>query len=151
MPARFPGCWEYLNARREKLEDRSITGGPAAEQQWYQYGRSQSLTKFNTSKIILPVLSIEPRYSYDETNTLITGGGNGPYYMVRVRDGVDISDHYLLAVLNHPISEAFIRTNTSTFRGGYYSHGKQFIENLPIPIPDEEQRTEIEDLVRTLI
>ncbi|MFQ5637716.1 MAG: Eco57I restriction-modification methylase domain-containing protein [bacterium] len=151
MATRFPGCWAYLNARRKKLEGRNITGGPPAEQHWYQYGRSQSLTKFDTPKIILPVLSIEPRYAYDEADTLFTGGGNGPYYMVRTRDDAVVSNHYLLAVLNHPLSEALVRINTSTFRGGYYSHGKQFIERLPIPVPKEEKRAEIESLVADLI
>jgi hypothetical protein len=62
-----------------------------------------------------------------------------------------VSDHYLLAVLNHPVSEAFVRTNTSPFRGGYYSHGKQFIEVLPVPVPSEEDREAIEGLVVQLI
>ena len=81
----------------------------------------------------------------------MTGGGNGPYYLIRPRPGAGISNHYLLAVLNHQLSEAFVRTNTSVFRGGYYSHGKQFIETLPIPIPGEETRAEIEGLVARLI
>ena len=144
MAAMYPGCWAYLCARREELGKRSVTGGAAAERQWYQYGRSQSLTKFDQPKIILPVLSLEPRYAYDEANTLFTGGGNGPYYMVRAREDAEVSTIYLLAILNHPLSEAFVRTNTSPFRGGYYSHGKQFIENLPIPAPDVVQRTAIE-------
>jgi hypothetical protein len=82
---------------------------------------------------------------------MVTGGGNGPYYMIRPRDGSAVTNHYLLAVLNHPMSEAFVRTNTSPFRGGYYSHGKQFIENLPIPMAAEPERTAIETLVATLI
>ena len=151
MAAQYPGCWDYLCARREELEMRNITGGPAAERQWYQYGRSQSLTKFDRPKIILPVLSIEPRYAYDEADTLFTGGGNGPYYMVRAREDAEVSTPYLLAVLNHPLSEAFVRTNTSPFRGGYYSHGKQFIENLRIPIPEEALRAAIETKTGELI
>jgi len=151
LKANFPGCWAYLKARRKELEKRNITGGVEAERQWYQYGRSQSLTKFDRPKIILPVLSVEPRYSFDEANTMFTGGGNGPYYMVRAREERDVSELYLLALLNHPFTEALIRTNTSTFRGGYYSHGKQFIENLPIPMPPEEQRAEIEISVASLI
>jgi len=151
LSARYPGCWAYLNARRVELERRNITGGTAAERQWYQYGRSQSLTKFDTQKIILPSLSTEPRYAYDDTNIMVTGGGNGPYYMVRSCDGAAVSNHYLLAVLNHPLSEAFVRTHTTMFRAGYYSHGRQFIKNLPIPIPDDPQRTAIERLVGHLI
>jgi hypothetical protein len=138
MAAHYPHCWAYLNARRAALEGRNITGGAAAERQWYQYGRSQSLTKFDRPKVILPVLSLGARYAYDESNTIITGGGNGPYYMIRARDDSPVSTLYLLAVLNHPLCEAMVRTNTSVFRGGYYSHGKQFIEDLPIPVPDDE-------------
>ena len=138
MAADYPHCMEYLSARRETLESRNVVGGAADERQFYQYGRSQSLTKFDSPKIILPVLSREPRYAYDETNTIITGGGNGPYYMIRAKDDAPVSTLYLLAVLNHPLCEAMIRTNTSVFRGGYYSHGKQFIKDLPIPVPDDD-------------
>lgn len=151
MVDRYPLCWAYLNARREELERRNIVGGSADERQWYQYGRSQSLTKFDRPKIILPVLSLEPRYAFDETNTLFTGGGNGPYYMVRAKTDAPVSTLYLLVVLNHPLCEAMIRTNTSPFRGGYYSHGKQFIQNLPVPIPDDAHRDEIEALARRVV
>lgn len=153
MAASYPRCLEYLTARRETLEGRNVVGGAADERQFYQYGRSQSLTKFDTPKIILPVLSREPRYAYDTTNTIITGGGNGPYYMIRVKDDAPISTLYLLAVLNHPLCEAMIRTNTSVFRGGYYSHGKQFIQDLPIPVPDSDAakaaiELQVEGLIR---
>ena len=151
LASRFPVCWEYLNARRAELEQRNITGGRAAERQWYQFGRSQSLTKFDGPKIILPILSLEARYSYDDTNIVVTGGGNGPYYLVRPRPEVLLSNHYLLAVLHHPLSEAMVRSNTSVFRGRYYSHGKQFIKDLPIPIPPEADRRVVEGTVAQLI
>src|SRR6202022_1942796 len=139
---RFPGCWAYLLARQAELERRNIVGGSVGEKQFYQFGRSQSLTKFDSPKIILPILSLEARYAYDESNVLMTGGGNGPYYMIRPRADVDISNFYLLAILHHPLSEAMIRTNTSPFRSGYYSHGKQFIEYLPIPSSTAPERAE---------
>jgi len=151
MARRFPRALAYLTARRAALERRNIVGGTAADRQFYQFGRSQSLTKFNTPKIILPILSLEPRYAYDDADTVVTGGGNGPYYMVRAIEGQEVSDFYLLAVLNHPLSEAFVRTNTSSFHGGYYSHGKQFIEDLPVPTSTPQQRAQIEAIVAELI
>ena len=151
MARRFPNCWAYLSARRMELEQRSIMGGRAAERQWYQYGRSQSLTKMTGEKIILPVLSLGPSYASDDQDTIVTGGGNGPYYLIRSRPEAPVSNHYLLAALNHPLSEAFVRTKTSVFRGGYYSHDKQFIDGLPIPVPDGETRGEIEVMVARLI
>lgn len=151
MAARYPNCLAYLTARRAQLDERAVAGGKAEEQQFYQFGRSQSLVKFNAAKIILPALSLEPRYVYDDNNIVVTGGGNGPYYLVRQRQDTGVTDHYLLAVLNHPVSEAIVRTNTSVFRGGYYSHGKQFIEDLPVPVPSEADRATIDALVVRLI
>ena len=151
MARRYPGCWNYLQARRTELERRNITGGANGTQQFYQFGRSQSLTKFDSPKIILPILSLEARYAYDEDNITVTGGGNGPYYMIRSRPGAAVSTAFLLAVLHHPLSEAMIRTNTSPFRGGYCSHGKQFIEHLPIPCASSADVAAIEQLVSDTI
>ena len=147
----FPGCWEYLTARRQELEQRDITGGMTAERQWYQFGRPQSLNKLDGPKIILPVLSLEARYSFDDSNVMATGGGNGPYYMIRPRPESPVSNNYLLAVLHHPVSEAMVRTITSVFRGGYYSHGKQFIKDIPIPVPGEDELAIVEGMVAELI
>jgi hypothetical protein len=71
--------------------------------------------------------------------------------MIRPRPGARESIAYLLAVLHHPLCEAMVRTNTSTFRGGYYSHGKQFIEHLPVPAAGDPERAEVEELVRGVI
>jgi type I restriction-modification system DNA methylase subunit len=151
MARHFPACWAYLSARRAELERRNITGGASGTQQFYQFGRSQSLTKFDSPKIILPILSLDARYAYDEDNITVTGGGNGPYYMIRPQPAAAVSNAFLLAVLHHPLSEAMIRTNTSPFRGGYYSHGKQFIKHLPVPPASDAERTVIEQLVHDVI
>lgn len=147
----FPGAFAYLSARRPELDQRNVVGGTPATRQFYQFGRSQSLTKFDKDKIVLPALSIEPRYAYDDSNVVVTGGGNGPYYLLRPRGEPGLTNFYLLAVLNHPLSEAFVRTHTSPFRGGYYSHGKQFIEHLPVPVPSGAQRAAIEVIVGDLV
>jgi hypothetical protein len=151
MKKTYPGAFAFLAERRKELEKWSVTGGAAADQQFYQYGRSQSLMKFNSPKIILPALSLEPRYAFDDQDTMVTGGGNGPYYLVRPKADSGCSLFYLLAVLCHPLAEAMIRTRTSVFGGGYYSHGKQFIQTLPIPLPGTAEEKAIEDLVRSII
>lgn len=151
MNRSYPGCMAYLNARKTELLRRNITGGRRGESQFYQFGRSQSLAKMDGPKILLPVLSLSPRYCFDDSHTAFTGGGNGPYYMIRPKPDSELSCHYLMAVLNHPLSEAFIRTKTSVFQGGYYSHGKQFIKDLSVPVPDPAERESIEQKVRDLL
>ena len=145
----YPDCWTYLNLFKDKLEKRSING---KDPQWYQYGRSQSLTKFHsTDKIIFPVLSQEPSYIIDESNFQFTGGGNGPYYSIISNS--DYSIYYLAGLLSHSVLEAMVKSRASEFRGAYYSHGKQFIENLPIRKIDftvDEEKTAHNKIVSTV-
>ena len=129
----YPLTWDYLSGYAATLKKRSILGGNAKDRKWYQFGRAQSLNKFDSEKIIATVLSREPRYGYERDNVVISGGGNGPYYAIRPRPDSPYSIFFILAVLCHPLSEAIIRTKTSVFGGGYYSHGKQFLEELPVP------------------
>lgn len=154
MKDKFPRAWEYLCAYRAKLANRSIQNG--TPQTWYRFGRSQSLTKLAGEKLILPILSLEPRYVHDDKDIVVTGGGNGPYYLIRAAQGGRLSLKYLQAVLCHPVIESMVRAVSSSFQGGYYSHGKQFIEKLPIPVVNmdepagREQHDALVDLVEQL-
>jgi hypothetical protein len=125
----FPMTWAYLNNFKDELSKRSING--SKEPKWYQFGRSQSLTRFHDNKkLIWSVLSTKSGYVFDENNLQFTGGGNGPYYSLFTSS--DYSLYYILGILSHPIFEALVKSGASEFRGSYYSHGKQFIENIPI-------------------
>jgi type I restriction-modification system DNA methylase subunit len=136
----YPHCWAYLNANKAVLEKRSING---SNPKWYQFGRSQSLTRFhNSSKLIWPVLSTGPSYIFDEENIQFTGGGNGPYYSLV--NNSEYSIFYFMGILSHPLFESMVKAGASEFRGAYYSHGKQFIENLPIKIINKESAEEVQ-------
>ncbi|WP_416865911.1 MAG: Eco57I restriction-modification methylase domain-containing protein [Imperialibacter sp.] len=125
---KYPNAWEYLNEFKESLEKRSLQGNTP---KWYQFGRSQSLTRFqDTQKLIWSVLSTSAPYVLDSDNLQFTGGGNGPYYALI--NTSDYSIYYLLGILSHPLFEIMVKSGASEFRGAYYSHGKQFIENLPV-------------------
>ena len=149
MRATYPGVFSYLMHHRQQLDERSVAGGRASERQFYQFGRSQSLVKFNTPKLITPALSLEPRWAYDASNTMVTGGGNGPYYLIRERPG-GLNLDFLHAIVCHPFFEAAVRRRASVFRGGYYSHGKQYIEPVPVPQPHHEEVAAVATAVREL-
>ena len=150
MRKSFPNTWKYLKHYKKELMDRSIQ--PFTEDTWYRYGRSQSLTKFDDrKKLIVKVLSQEPCFSFDDSNLFFTGGGNGPYYGVSLKkDFNKISPYYLQAFLNSKITEIIVNSSSSVFRGEYYSYGKQFISDLPIPILDinsEDEKKKHDEIV----
>lgn len=136
----YPLAWNYLNEFKEALEKRSLQG---RNPKWYQYGRSQSLSKFHDKeKLIWTVLATKPPYVLDRNNLLFTGGGNGPYYGLINQSNYSL--HYFLGILSHPVIESMVKARASEFRGSYYSHGKQFIEKIPIRKIDFDDQDEVD-------
>jgi len=151
----FPLAYNYLLFHREKLLDRKIENkkvrehyeiaskkGESSKVKWFQFGRSQSLTRFhNTPKLIWSVLATSSPYALDLKDVQFTGGGNGPYYALINRSKYSLN--YFLGILSHPIFENMVKSGASEFRGAYYSHGKQFIENLPIRVINWDEKNDV--------
>lgn len=141
--ANFPLAWSYLQEYKPQLEKRSLQGN---KPKWYQFGRSQSLTRFhNTPKLIWSVLATSSPYALDNNDLQFTGGGNGPYYALINQSAYSLL--YFFGILAHPLFENMVKSGASEFRGTYYSHGKQFIENIPIRKIDFENASEKEKYV----
>ncbi len=127
----YPKVWYYLQSKEKLLRDRE--GGKWNHAQWYSFGRNQNLTQMNEPKLIIQVISKTGKYAYDQEGIYFTGGGNGPYYGVRWLDTKNPhSLHYLQALLTSKLLDAYLHSVSSPFRGGYWSYGKRFIEQLPI-------------------
>ncbi len=129
MKSRFPLAYKYLLAFKAKLSSRSMQGsGP-----WYRFGRSQNLNLFSagtSGKLIIKNPALRATVALDTADIHFTGGGNGPYYGVLPNEGVPI--YFVHALLNSELFDRWVKARSSVFRGGYYSYGKQFIENFPV-------------------
>ncbi len=131
MSKDYPKIWDYLKSKENLLKDRE--GGKWRHAQWYAFGRTQNLTQMNDPKLIIQVISKTGKYAYDQDGIYFTGGGNGPYYGVRWSDANNPHFlHYLQGLLTSRLLDAFLYSVSSPFRGGYWSYGKRFIEQLPI-------------------
>lgn len=142
MTAGFPHTLAYLNGFRNKLDQRNMPR--RTEENWFAFGRSQSIKRFLSGEhLIWPVLSTGSNYVYDDDMVVFTGGGNGPFYGIEMKRASQESIFYIQAILNHWLMELLVKSRASTFRGDYYSHGKQFIATLPIYKIDFENPTEV--------
>lgn len=142
MTTDFPHALEYLNEFKDKLDQRHMTGRNA--ENWFAFGRSQSIKRFLSGEhLVWPVLSTGSNYVYDDEMVIFTGGGNGPFYGIEKKAATQESIFYIQAILNHWLMELLVKSRASTFRGDYYSHGKQFVSTLPIYKIDFENPTEV--------
>ena len=131
MENQFPHAFEYLRRHKQALDRRNMPN--RTELNWYAFGRSQSLRRFMSGEhLVWPVLSLSSNYVYDDELVVFTGGGNGPFYGLQMKQNAQESIFYVQAILNHWLMELLVKSKASTFRGDYYSHGKQFIATLPI-------------------
>jgi len=138
---RYPRTLRYLRSYKKTLSKRNVSD-PEPDK-WFKYGRSQSLAKFDgRKKLVVKVLSLEPCFTYDESNLAFTGGGNGPYYGVSLKPGQRLSIFFLQGILNSKLTDCLVKSWSSVFRAGYYSFGKEFIEKLPMPELDLKKKSD---------
>lgn len=156
MATDYPYALAYLEGFREKLDQRNMPG--RNRENWFAFGRSQSIKRFLSGEhLVWPVLSVGSNYVYDDEMVVFTGGGNGPFYGLEMKNSVHESIFYIQAILNHWLMELLVKSKASTFRGDYYSHGKQFIATLPIYKINFEDPNEVAkhqrivDLVQTIM
>lgn len=139
LKAKYPKTYKFLNHYKGKLNDkkRDIKPIPETKNEWYRYGRHQSLDKCDVpAKIIVGVLSQGNKYAIDYFGTLISSGGTAGYCMITLPDNFPYSIYYIQALLNSKYLEWFSALIGEVFRGGYIARGTKVLKKIPIRVID---------------
>lgn len=131
----YPSAYAYLMHYKDKLNSskRDIKPEPKTDDEWYRYGRHQSLEKCDVpAKIIVGVLSQGDKYAIDYNGTLISSGGTAGYCMLTLPDDLPYSIYYIQALLNSKYLEWYSALVGEIFRGGYIARGTKVLNRLPI-------------------
>lgn len=143
LETNYPFSFAYLIHYQNKLDNpkRDIQPLPKTSDEWYRYGRHQSLNKCDVpAKIIVGVLSQGNKYAIDYHHTLISSGGTAGYCMITLPTGFEYSIYYIQALLNSKYLEWFSSLIGEVFRGGYIARGTKVLKKLPIRVIDFEDR-----------
>lgn len=135
LETNYPNLFAFLSHYRNKLDNskRDIKPTPETENEWYRYGRHQSLDKCDVpAKIIVGVLAKGNKYAIDYFGTLISSGGTAGYCMITLPDNFQYSIYYIQALLNSKYLEWFSALIGEVFRGGYIARGTKVLKKLPI-------------------
>ncbi len=137
LKSKYPYTFEFLSNYRSVLSDpkRDIKPSPETADEWYRYGRHQSLEKCDVDqKIVVGILSQGDKYAVDVSHTLISSGGTAGYCMITLPDDSPYSIYYLQAILNSKYTEWYASLVGEVFRGGYIARGTKVLKRLPIKI-----------------
>lgn len=145
LKTNYPNLFSFLNHYKAKLNNskRDIKPTPETKNEWYRYGRHQSLEKCDVpAKIIVGVLAKGNKYAIDYFGTLISSGGTAGYCMITLPDDFSYSIYYIQALLNSKYLEWFSELIGEVFRGGYIARGTKVLKKLPIRVIDFENKKE---------
>jgi hypothetical protein len=143
----YPNLYKYLVFYKNKLDNktRDIQPLPETSDEWYRYGRHQSLDKCAVkAKIVVGILSQGDKYVIDFNETLISSGGTAGYCMITLPKEFAYSIYYIQALLNSKYLEWFSSIIGEVFRGGYIARGTKILKRLPIRIIDFENERDKE-------
>ncbi|GGE91305.1 adenine methyltransferase [Pseudoalteromonas gelatinilytica] len=144
----YPNLFNFLHVIREKLDNdkRDIKPEPTSPNEWYRYGRSQSLENCDVPlKIVVGVLSSGYKYSIDRKRTFISSGGTAGYCPINVPSECPYSIFYIQALLSSKYLEWFASIYGEVFRGGFVARGTKVLKRMPI-IPINFDNRESKDL-----
>jgi len=147
MKTKYPKTFEYLVKKRHFLETRE-EGRWKESPKWYEYSRAQNFGCHPLVKIITPGISTDADYALDEDGYFIDRGSYG----IILKDGVNVSYKYLLALLNSKVLDFFLKSTSPFISGGYYSYQTKYLNNLPIKMVtiNQSQLEALVDQIRML-
>jgi len=133
LKEKYPFAYKYLTKYKKILKKRDIKPAPKTKNEWYRYGRHQSLDSCEVNKkIIVGVLSLGNKYAIDNKKTLISSGGTAGYCMITIPEKLKYSIYYIQALLNSKYLEWYSSLIGEVFRGGYIARGTKVLKQLPI-------------------
>lgn len=131
---KYPNLFYFLNKIRGKFKKtRDIKPEPQTPNEWYRYGRHQSLENCDVdTKIIVGVLSNGYKYAIDKNRTFVSSGGTAGYCIINIPEKIKYSPYYLQALLSSKYLEWFASLYGEVFRGGFIARGTKVLKRMPI-------------------
>ncbi len=122
----FPRTFEYLSKNRSYLEERER--GRMGGGNWYAYVYPKNIDVMSKCKILVPDIANRASFGLDENGDYAFTSGYG----ITLKNEKAESIKYVLGLLNSRLLDLYLKSISTTMRGGFFRYFTQFIEQLPI-------------------
>lgn len=127
---------------RDWDDSRKWDGRKSGTYKWYELQDSIAFFEhFEDKKIVYPDISEHCNFALDIDN----------FYPDMTAFVIPSNDLYLLGVLNSSTTYFYLSRKTSQVRGNFLRFKKQYVKKMPIRIPSDKQRSDIEKLVKQVL
>lgn len=143
LKERYPAVYNYLFSFKDKLSGRN-KAETGKRYEWYALQRCAAtyFEEFDKPKLILQDISRRGNFTIDK---------KGEVYLQNSAYLIGSSDEYLLGLLNSKLIEFIYKGISSSYRGGYLRFIHQYLEQIPIVRPNENDSKQIESLVDQIL
>lgn len=141
----YPLFYNFLMTAKSELAkpSRDIQPTPTTPNEWYRYGRHQSLEACEVGeKMIVGVLAQADKYAIDNKGTLVSSGGTAGYCLVSIPANCNYSIYYIQAILGSIQGEWLASLYGEIFRGGYIARGTKVLKQIPVREIDFNRKDE---------
>jgi methylase of polypeptide subunit release factors len=143
---KYPKAEQYLNRYRQQLEAREYL--IQAGRKWYEMWVPQNPKLWKYPKLVFPDISIEARFSYDESGAIVNGNC---YWIVSQSED---EKELLLLIQGVANSSLMAQYHDLCFNNKLYSgrrrYFSQYIEKYPMPDPKNNFSKRIVEIVKEL-
>ncbi len=148
---KYPFAYEYFKHYEKQLKSRE-NSKLESDPNWHQYIYRKNLEKYEQPKIITQVLASSNTFALDINGLFyFVGGGNAGGYGIVLKEKYRDSYYSILALLNSKVLEFYLKNISTPFRGGFFSYGRRFIEQLPIEKPVLSVEKELSQVGKKLV
>jgi type I restriction-modification system DNA methylase subunit len=121
-----PKTFEYLLKNKDYLSKREK--GRMKGANWYAYIYPKNIDVMKMPKILVPDIANRASFALDERGEFAFTSG----YAIILRGNTAESLKYILGLLNSRVLDFFLKSISTTMRGGYFRYFTQYLEQLPI-------------------
>jgi hypothetical protein len=105
---------------------------------WHGYIYPKNIEVMHALKILVPDIADRASFALDETGEFAFTSGYG----ITLRPAVRESPKYVLGLLNSRLLDMYLKSVSTTMRGGFFRYFTQFVERLPIRRIDFSNKTD---------
>jgi type I restriction-modification system DNA methylase subunit len=144
--SKYPKAEHYFNQHKKQLKSREYL--IQAGRKWYEMWVPQNPDLWQYPKLVFPDISLEARFSYDESGAIV----NGNCYWIVAQ--TEIEKNLLLLIEGVANSTLMAQYHDLCFNNKLYSGRRrylsQYIEKYPVPDPENHFSKRIIEIVKAL-
>lgn len=132
----YPAVANHLKPYKKAAKKRTDQGDF-----WWELRACDYYAEFKRKKIVWPETSQDNQFTFVEKGI----------YLNKTTFFIPIDDKVLLAILNSKLAKFYFGSIVSKMRGGYFSMSKAYVETIPIIIPEQKIKDEINELLTKIL